>query len=184
MNYYIADCHFGHRNVINFDHRPYSTIEEMDDDMIKKWNSKVGPNDTVYVLGDFVWVTNENYLKNTVKKLKGKKILIKGNHDRIHSKNVASLFSEIVPYKEISDEGFNLYLSHYFIPLYNKHYYDNNILLYGHSHNTKEADLEEEMKKFILSKGIPHESYNVGACWLNYEPCTLKEIFDLNGRRY
>ena len=48
MNFYISDMHFYHQNIIAFDKRPYKNLEEMHDDMIKKWNSVVNNNDTVY----------------------------------------------------------------------------------------------------------------------------------------
>ena len=52
MNYYIADLHFSHRNIIQFDKRPYQTIEQMNNDLIKRWNDVVTDRDDVYVLGD------------------------------------------------------------------------------------------------------------------------------------
>ena len=52
---YISDCHFGHKNVITFDKRPFETVEEMDAYIIKQWNSVVSNQDDVYILGDFSW---------------------------------------------------------------------------------------------------------------------------------
>ena len=37
MVYYISDLHFGHRNVIGMDGRPFETIEEMDETLIWLW---------------------------------------------------------------------------------------------------------------------------------------------------
>ena len=45
MNYYIADTHFGHKNVIEFDKRPFENIAEMDRALITNWNSRVTDND-------------------------------------------------------------------------------------------------------------------------------------------
>ena len=53
MNLYTSDLHFGHKNVIEFDHRPFHDVNEMDHLMIESWNSRVQPDDTVYILGDF-----------------------------------------------------------------------------------------------------------------------------------
>ena len=55
MNYYIADLHFSHKNIVRFDNRPYDTIEQMNNDLIKRWNDVVTDRDDVYVLGDMFW---------------------------------------------------------------------------------------------------------------------------------
>lgn len=59
MNLYISDTHFGHKNVIGFDHRPFIDVNEMDHCLIKLWNSRVQPDDDVYIVGDFAF-RNEN----------------------------------------------------------------------------------------------------------------------------
>ena len=58
--------------------RPFTSTEEMDETMVERWNAKVGPNDTVYHLGDVV--INKKSLHH-VKRLNGKKRLVRGNHD-------------------------------------------------------------------------------------------------------
>ena len=55
MIYYIADTHFGHKNVIRFDQRPFFDVEEMEESITMLWNAVVRKNDTVYILGDFCW---------------------------------------------------------------------------------------------------------------------------------
>ena len=55
MNYYIADTHFGHRNIINLDGRPFHDITEMKLALIARWNKRVTSEDTVFILGDFCW---------------------------------------------------------------------------------------------------------------------------------
>ncbi len=80
MNFYIADTHFGHHNVIRYDNRPFRTIAEMDNTMIDNWNKVVGDNDTVYILGDFSWYGFEDTVK-ILDSLRGDKVLIRGNHD-------------------------------------------------------------------------------------------------------
>ena len=52
MNLYIADLHFGHKDIISFDHRPFFDIEEMDRMLIFFWNNRVQPSDNVYIVGD------------------------------------------------------------------------------------------------------------------------------------
>ena len=55
MNRYIADTHFSHSNIIRFDNRPFDSVKEMDDYLIENWNKKVKKDDTTYILGDFCW---------------------------------------------------------------------------------------------------------------------------------
>lgn len=56
MNYYISDVHFFHKNCIEFDSRPFSTIEQMHKTMVDRWNRKITEEDTVYILGMSAWV--------------------------------------------------------------------------------------------------------------------------------
>lgn len=80
MILYTSDLHFGHANVIKFDHRPFADTEEMDHILIELWNGRVQPDDTVYIVGDFCYRSGRPagwYLRQ----LKGHKVLIIGNHD-------------------------------------------------------------------------------------------------------
>ena len=84
MNYYISDLHFSHKNILNFDHRPYDTIEEMELDLISRWNNQVSNEDHVYILRDFLWKAESNEWIRILNKLKGNIHLILGNHDPKH----------------------------------------------------------------------------------------------------
>ena len=78
MIYYIADCHFCH-NALNekMDKRGFSSCEEMNEYMLKKWNDKVTNADTVVILGDLSFGKIEE-TNELVHKLKGKLCLITG----------------------------------------------------------------------------------------------------------
>lgn len=52
--FFTSDLHFGHENVIKFDNRPFRSVEEMDAELISRWNNKVKKGDLVYVLGDLI----------------------------------------------------------------------------------------------------------------------------------
>jgi len=78
--WFIADTHFGHTNVIEYDNRPFKSTIEMDKTIIKNWNKVVKGDDIVYHLGDFSF-TGSDRAKELIKKLNGRKRLIKGNHD-------------------------------------------------------------------------------------------------------
>lgn len=83
-DFFVADLHFGHANVIRYSERPYATIEKMDEALVRLWNSVVGKDDRVFMLGDFA-LANRTYIREVVPKLHGKKILVRGNHDSYNS---------------------------------------------------------------------------------------------------
>jgi len=83
-SYLISDCHFGHKNIMLYEKRPFETIEEMDSHIIKCWNNKVNKHDTVYFLGDVSFYGKEK-TREIINSLNGRKFLIMGNHDRAHS---------------------------------------------------------------------------------------------------
>ena len=74
--FFTADLHFGHENVIQFDNRPFETVEEMDAELIRRWNAKVGKGDLVFVLGDMIWKTRNSNAETLIHSLNGQIILI------------------------------------------------------------------------------------------------------------
>ena len=77
--FFTSDLHFGHENVIRFDNRPFETVEEMNAELVRRWNAKVSNGDLVYVLGDMIWKSNHGEAEKLIKSLNGQIILIKGN---------------------------------------------------------------------------------------------------------
>lgn len=59
MIFYIADWHYNHSNILAYDNRPFTTVEEMNTALADRWNAAVTPADTVYVLGDMFWITTK-----------------------------------------------------------------------------------------------------------------------------
>lgn len=169
MIYYTSDSHIGHYNIIRLCNRPYVTAEEMNADIIKKWNAKVKPNDDVYILGDmFFKYTDIQQVKDILNALNGKKHLIKGNHDKfLKQLRWQDYFEEVVYYKEISDNGRMVCMFHYPIEEWNG-YYHNSYMLYGHVHNN-ECDIKQHSRKF-----------NVGVDVNDFEPKTLDELVNLH----
>ena len=181
-NYYIADMHFSHKNILAYDNRPFFTVSEMDKTMIDRWNSVVAKNDSVYVLGDMFWCTEKEAI-SILDKLNGAKILILGNHDTCNNEEFRQRFVHIADYLEVSDKGRKVVLSHYPIPCFKNHYYKW-YHLYGHVHNSFEYNMMEH-NKFLMQElyGKPCLMYNVGAMmpWMDYTPRTLDEIIDTAG---
>ena len=176
MNYYISDLHLfctsQTQEGVNHDHRPFANVEEMHAHFLSRWNTKVTP------------------LVGLVAQLKGKKVLVKGNHDDLSDYRYTKLFEEIVDYKEMSDningQAYKLVLSHYPILMW-KNQHHGTILLYGHTHNSSEdtffqkciAEMNNSEDQRLRRHGDEKIlAINVCACmpWINYEPRTLKEI--------
>ena len=81
MIYFTSDLHFYHENIIKSVNRPFKNAEQMNDTLIKNWNNKVQPHDEIYILGDFT-MKGYTFATTILYQLKGKKHLIKGNHDK------------------------------------------------------------------------------------------------------
>lgn len=195
-NLYISDLHFGHKNILQFDNRPYNSVEEMEEQLILNWNSVVSKDDTVYILGDFCWGKEKDWLR-LLPMLKGKKILISGNHDIFKNRMTGQLkaeFEDIKDYKEIYDEGRKVIMCHYPILAY-KHSYDpDTFMLHGHVHNrTTEAKWIKEFVEELRASRIAGfdnrgQIINVGCMmpYMNYIPRTLDYLIEKldNGEIY
>ncbi len=191
-NFYIADCHFGHSGVLNFDHRPFADTQQMEEAMVMLWNAAVHKDDMVYILGDFCFGKADEWLR-LLRKLKGCKVLIAGNHDlKQYPDEVRNQFEDIVPYLEVTDYSSEnvarkVILSHYPIPFYKHSNNARYFMLCGHVHITAENDwLEKWTRELRAAKQNGTEMdganrgqiYNVGCMmpWMEYTPRTLDEI--------
>lgn len=197
MNYYISDLHLGHANILKLDNRPFTSIEQHDHELIRRWNSVVTKDDTVYILGDLCW-KKENEWARIISQLKGKKVLIRGNHDpKKMSAKTKALFVDIKDYKEIKDNGRTVIMCHYPIPFYKRSNNTNVFMLYGHVHTTYEWVQVAALTRLLqqtaqtVAMGIKSDwydasadsvnkgqLYNVGAMmpWMNFTPRTLDQI--------
>lgn len=179
--FFTSDLHFGHEKVIRFDNRPFQTVEEMDAELIRRWNAKVGKGDLVYVLGDMIWKTRNIDAETLIRSLNGQIILIKGNHDRfLHNAKAKNALAGVKDYDDICvklEDGTDrrVVLCHYYIPFYIGHRWQA-VHLHGHSHNSEEYWIEESIKQKLRQDGFETRSYNVGCMHWNYEPVTLDEI--------
>lgn len=79
--FFTADHHFGHKNILNFCNRPFADVDEMDTMMVENWNSVVGPDDTVYYVGDFT-LRDCKFAMSIFEHLNGTVYMMAGSHDR------------------------------------------------------------------------------------------------------
>lgn len=199
MNYYISDLHFFCNSQVdngvgvNYDGRPFKSLSEMHTYMLLRWNEKVTNGDTVYILGDISMRGRNDALIGLMAQLKGKKVLIRGNHDDLSDYRLKQLFHEILDYKELSDnfqgQAYKLVLCHYPILMWNGQH-KGTILLYGHTHGSAEdrffqdciARMNESGELSMRRHGGQQiRAINVGCMqpYMNYEPRTLYDLLHI-----
>ena len=180
MIYFTSDSHFWHARIIEYTKRPFANVEEMNEEMIKRWNNVVAREDTVWHLGDFS-LTNKSKTKEIFGRLNGYKNLIVGNHDAQRSDtwwrdvgfNYVWRFrqgrEQYVPVK-INYKNTEFYMDHN--PENLKGYwftdfYDDSIILFGHVHNKE--------KRWNSRKNIIH----VGVDAWDYTPVSIETILEM-----
>lgn len=165
--FFTSDHHFGHNNIIRFCNRPFDTIDEMNEELLRRWNEKVGPNDEVYHLGDFALCTTPQFM-DIASRLNGTIYLIAGNHEGTAMSN-RSRFKWIKDYFElkVKDESCTngvqrIILFHYAMRVWRSHG-RGTWHLYGHSHSTL-PDLEDSL------------SFDIGVDCHDFYPLSYNEV--------
>lgn len=87
QTWYTSDPHFGHidknkSGVISFCNRPFKDMEDMLNKIRVKWNKKVSPEDQVIFVGDIFLYWSKKQAREYLDSLNGRKILVRGNHDK------------------------------------------------------------------------------------------------------
>ncbi len=157
MNLFTSDTHFGHKNIIKYSKRPFADVEEMDSELIKRWNAVVKPTDDIYHLGDFAFLKQPDYILYA---LNGRKHFITGNHDSEYVRSMNG-WASVQPYLEIIEDGQMIVMCHYAMRVWNKSHHGS-IMIYGHSHGSLPGSSQS------LDVGVD-------AGW-DYAPCSLKQI--------
>lgn len=80
MDFFTSDTHFGHSNIIGYCNRPFTSVEQMNQEMVERWNRVVMPEDTVYHLGDMAMGPKAKWQYYRWA-LRGRIVYILGNHD-------------------------------------------------------------------------------------------------------
>lgn len=174
--FFTSDTHFGHKNILNFCHRPFDSIEEHDQALINNWNSVVGPDDTVFHLGDFAF-GGFPFWESIVKQLNGHIILIIGNHDQKNrTAGTDALFDYVSQQMRILIGNQTVYLNHYpflcFAHQDPTHYRDCSIQLFGHVHSGPLVHgTDTERLKYLFPT-----QYDVGVDNNNYTPVSWEQV--------
>lgn len=132
--YFISDQHYHHRKVLDFEDRPFDTLEEMHQGLIEAHNNVVNKTDIVYMLGDFCFGNHHKWVE-ILNQLRGKVILIKGNHDKMKIINRVmrdGYLDEIHTVgASLKADGFTLNMTHYPMDIGNR---PRNFSIHGHLH--------------------------------------------------
>lgn len=155
-----SDTHFNHANIIKYCNRPFKDVDEMNETIINNWNSVVGDEDTVFFLGDFCLGKREDVIA-LGKKLKGHKILVMGNHDRVTNTAFIEAGFETI-YKKptlIRFDEYDITIQFSHAPTHDIQYQYPNI--HGHIHDI----LGNDAKHFCVSMEQ-----------INYTPIPLEDI--------
>ena len=122
MIWVTSDLHFQHETMIESGLRPYNFEKKL----IKNWNALVKDTDTVLILGDVAWRNDYTVFK----KLKGRKILVKGNHDSKSCEAFLEYFDFACDTFTWHYNGIDIIFSHE--PLKN---FSQDLNIHGHLHN-------------------------------------------------
>jgi calcineurin-like phosphoesterase family protein len=174
MIFFTADTHFNHSNIINLCGRPFSNVIQMNETLIKNWNARVNDNDEIYILGDFLFKGSGLEAENIIKRLNGKKYLVKGNHDKFIDDNDFNKnnFKWINDYYVLRYQKTKFVLFHY--PIFEwDGYFGDVVHLYGHVHNSGNNKKEQEKFKILGKRAI-----NVGVDMNNFYPISIEEIIN------
>lgn len=114
--FFTSDLHLCHDRSFLYEPRGFTSIDEMNEAIVERWNSVVKPVDIVWSLGDEMLNDNEKAIQY-LKRLNGNIFFIWGNHTTDNRKNL--LFQELpnalggwYAY-QIKDGKWSFYLSHY-----------------------------------------------------------------------
>ena len=138
--YITSDLHFCHNRGFLYEPRGFSSVEEMNQAIVERWNALVQPDDIVYILGDIMLNDNDEGIR-LLNSLNGEFHIVLGNHDTTTRE---ALYKECEKVKSVSlaerlkFKGYNFFMTHY--PCltgnldYDKPLKQRTISLCGHSH--------------------------------------------------
>lgn len=172
--FFTSDTHFFHDRIIDFCKRPFNNVDEMNEELIRRWNSVVGKNDIVFHLGDFAWGGPPKW-NSILERLNGHIYLILGNHDMKNLKeNSKQYFTHITHQMQIQIDGWVLYMNHVPFLCYSGVWSHKRKIAqaFGHVHyNTRAKGADTERLKYLFSR-----QYDVGVDNNDFTPISWKQL--------
>lgn len=127
-----SDSHFSHKNIIEYCSRPFVSVEAMNKHLVDAWNGCVRDDDIVIHLGD-VAMARPCDSELALRHLKGRKVLVCGNHDSKRHKRLYASLGWMLLDRLIVE---NVLMQHHYL-LDDDH--DFELVLHGHAHGTQHA---------------------------------------------
>lgn len=157
--FFTADQHYGHKNIIKYCNRPFSSVEEMDDALIQNHNKVVGLHDIVVHAGDFT-LGNRDIATKYINRLNGFHKFVRGSHDYWMN-------PEYLDISELKIQGQYIVVCHYSMRVWPRSHYGS-WQLYGHSHGK------------LPPVGKQHD---VGVDNNNFSPVSFDELVEIMKNR-
>lgn len=168
-HWFTSDLHFGHRAIIRYSNRPYESVEEMDWDLIRRWNARITNKDHVYCLGDLSFY-NQKKTEELVRRLHGQIHWVLGNHDpQPPTLRLRKRFAWVGHYKEVKPypDGPRIVMSHYPFEAWNG-LHRGTLHAHGHCHGRLQRQLPRRV--------------DVGVdCW-NLTPVSYDELIEFTSQ--
>jgi calcineurin-like phosphoesterase family protein len=167
----ISDTHFHHENILKFKRhdgtilRNFEDTWEMDEIMVKNWNTMVRPEDKVYHLGD-VYLGSQKRADNLLRRLNGHKRLILGNHDKGRDTVLQKYFDKIEVWRVFRE--FDVTLSH--MPLH-KSNLKTTYNIHGHIH------YRDSPEPWMVNVGVERP-------YIDYAPQPIELVLKHVGKKY
>lgn len=173
-----SDPHFYHKNIVKFTNydgskvRPWDCAEKMTEEMIEWYNELVVDKDRVYILGDVAF-TNK-HMHAAVSRLKGRKVLVPGNHEPTKMRQYFDLFDDVRGY--VVKKGF--IMSH--IPIHEQSLSRWQLNIHGHLHGNQVTSYPGD---FDINQDVYPDKRYYCACveHTNFRPKLLDEILHERG---
>ena len=182
MFFFTADTHLGHTNILSQCRPQFGSVDQMDDAIIQSINKRMTRADTLYILGDFIFRSvqaPQAYLE----RLKPKKLLIEGNHDRdwlrkLTDEEKSRYFLDITPQYTIKKNGIELHLCHFpQLAWKRSHFFGTSFSICGHIHNGRDS-LAAQLFPQITNQ------FNAGVDINGFAPVTFGELVENNAAFY
>ena len=183
MEMFIADTHLGHESILSECRPQFSSVDEMDETIIRNINRRMTRKDTLYIVGDFSFRSRRSPIEY-LEAIKPKKVLIRGNHDKDWLRHMdegerRKYFVGIHEQYSIKKNGIELHFNHFPQLAWNRsHFFAQTFMICGHIHDRRDGTVAAR-----LFSQVPCQ-FNAGVDVNHFEPVTLEELVENNDRFY